>query len=112
KCLHKDPTRRYANAKELAEDLARFRQGEPIKARPIGRRERVMRWVRKRPAVAALMAVSALAAVALLVVGWTYNLHLQAALGVARDERQKADDERHKAEEARRKAEDAQKATE
>jgi hypothetical protein len=56
KCLRKDPARRYASALELAEDLARFRSGEPVHARPAGRLERAWRWCRRNPAVASLLA--------------------------------------------------------
>lgn len=53
KCLHKSPGRRYATAEALAEDLQRWRRGEPILARPISTMERSVKWVRRRPLVAA-----------------------------------------------------------
>jgi WD40 repeat protein/tRNA A-37 threonylcarbamoyl transferase component Bud32 len=54
KCLHKEPDRRYPSALALAEDLERWRCGEPIEARPVGAGERVLKWARRRPALAAL----------------------------------------------------------
>jgi tetratricopeptide (TPR) repeat protein len=59
KCLQKDPRRRYASAGELAEDLRRFAAGEPIRARPVGRPELLVRWCRRNPAVAALLTLLA-----------------------------------------------------
>jgi hypothetical protein len=50
----------------LAEDLRRFLAGEPILARPVGRLERAVKWVRLHAAVAVL-----LAAVVLSLVGGT-----------------------------------------
>src|SRR5262245_37391598 len=56
KCLEKDPARRYASALALSEDLSCFLAGEPIRARPATLRERVVKWVRRRPAIAGLSA--------------------------------------------------------
>jgi serine/threonine-protein kinase len=65
KCLEKDPARRYASAAELADDIGRWLEGEPVKARPVTRLQRVAKWARRRPAVAAL---SACLAVVLLII--------------------------------------------
>jgi serine/threonine protein kinase/tetratricopeptide (TPR) repeat protein len=73
KCLAHEPHKRYASADALADDLHRFRTGRPIEARPVGKGERALKWARRRPAAAALVAVSALAALSLLVVIlWSY----------------------------------------
>jgi WD40 repeat protein/predicted Ser/Thr protein kinase len=76
KCLHKDPKKRYASALDLADDLGRFVAGESVRARPAPAWERGVKWARRRPAAAALMAVSllALAAVAGGAAGFTAYL--------------------------------------
>src|SRR5262245_36128031 len=66
KCLEKEPHRRYASAWDLAEDLRRFLDGGPVQARPAGPREQLVKWVRRRPAQAALVA----ALVAVVVLGF------------------------------------------
>src|SRR5262249_2610024 len=60
KCLHKEPRKRYARAGDLADDLARWTEGIPIKARPVRAWERTWKWMRRRPAAAALVGVIAL----------------------------------------------------
>ena len=70
KCLEKDPHRRYASAEALADDLRRFLEGRTVQARPVGGGERLWRWCRRNPALAATSALtllSLLAAVGLLV---------------------------------------------
>ena len=52
KCLQKESAKRYTTALALAEDLGRFLTDEPIKARPVGRIERMVRWSRRNPALA------------------------------------------------------------
>jgi WD40 repeat protein/predicted Ser/Thr protein kinase len=52
RCLEKDPKRRYASARELAEELGRFLNDEPIHARPIAPAEKLVRWCRRKPGLA------------------------------------------------------------
>ena len=52
KCLEKDSERRYSSAKELADELGRFLNHEPIRARPIGSVAKLARWCRRKPALA------------------------------------------------------------
>jgi hypothetical protein len=61
KCLAKESGQRYASASALADDLHRFLAGEPIQARRVPAWERGLKWARRRPAVAALVVVSAIA---------------------------------------------------
>jgi WD40 repeat protein len=64
KCLQKEPRKRYASALALAADLRRFLEGRPIQARPVSDTERLRRWCRRNPTVAALVAGVALSLVA------------------------------------------------
>src|SRR5262245_4050830 len=77
KCLRKEASQRYATAQELAEDLRRFLAGEPIRARRIGALERVRKWARRRPAAAALIAISALASILLIAVLLVSDLQIR-----------------------------------
>src|SRR5205085_6153495 len=61
KCLAKEPAKRYATARALADELGRFLEGRPVQARwlsPIGR---TWRWIKREPwkatALAAMLSV-------------------------------------------------------
>jgi len=58
KCLEKDPHHRYLSALALAEDLERWLRREPIRARPSGVFTHAKKWVRRKPAIAAVIALS------------------------------------------------------
>jgi WD40 repeat protein/serine/threonine protein kinase len=121
KAMAKSPKRRYRTARELADDLRRYLNGEPIQARPVSRWERGWRWARRRPAAAALLVVSGVALLALvgLGVGLVYNSRLNSLYqseATARTEAETAqlaaDEQRQKAEEALGLAEAAKKGEE
>ncbi len=85
KCIEKEPTRRYASALELAEDLRRFGAGEPVAARPVGSAVKCLRWAKKRPAVA-LSALVAFAAVLAFVGVWVVSdVRVRSAYRLASD---------------------------
>lgn len=68
KCLHKQADGRYQSARAVAEDLGRFLAGQSIVARPIRFSGNVLRWCRRRPALAAMVS-TVLLLIAALVVG-------------------------------------------
>jgi serine/threonine protein kinase len=76
KCLRKEPGKRYASALELADDLQRFRDDEPIRARPIRPVERLWRWIRSHPLAAGLLATGLLGPVVALPALWLLSARL------------------------------------
>jgi WD40 repeat protein/tRNA A-37 threonylcarbamoyl transferase component Bud32 len=67
KCLEKSPGRRYATAADLADDLRRYLDGDPISARRLSAVGWTIRWCRRRPALALLLAACILGP---LLFGW------------------------------------------
>jgi serine/threonine protein kinase len=66
KCLEKTPARRYGSARELALDLERFLNGQPVLARPLGKLARLVKWARRRPSGAIAVAAGLLLFVGLI----------------------------------------------
>jgi WD40 repeat protein/serine/threonine protein kinase len=100
KAMAKNPNDRYATAQELADDLRRFIESKPIRARRPGLCKRTVLWVRRRPALAGLLAASGVAAVALLALGLGVWVHLLLRGAYADTElaRQKEAEQRQRAE--------------
>lgn len=55
KAIAKSAGRRYQTAQEFGDDLRRFLEGKPIRARPVGPGERLWRWCRRNPLAASLL---------------------------------------------------------
>ena len=66
KCLEKEPHRRYPTALALADDLRHYLNDEPINARRSSTMGRALKWCRRKPTAAALLAVSCAALAALI----------------------------------------------
>jgi WD40 repeat protein len=98
--LNKKPEERYKSCEELADDLRRWQESEPVSVRPLNTVEKAARWVRKNPAVAGLVMASGLAVVLLGVAVGFAVLGLQAEFA------------RNKAEEAEGKAVNSRDAAE
>lgn len=57
KALEKRPSDRYATMREFGEDLRRFLNDEPVRARPPGPLLRARKWMRRHPTATSLAAV-------------------------------------------------------
>jgi WD40 repeat protein len=72
KATARDPAGRYATAGALADDLRRFVEDRPIRARRVSPAERLARWCRRNPWIAGSMGVSAMALVAAVIAALLY----------------------------------------
>jgi serine/threonine protein kinase/tetratricopeptide (TPR) repeat protein len=70
KCLAPDQQQRYQQAAQLAEDLKRFLEDQPLRYAPeLSRRERLRKWIRRHPRVTSAGSVAVGAALVLIVAG-------------------------------------------
>ncbi len=76
KCLEKSPARRYSSAGELADDLGRFLNDQPIIARHTSSYERSWRWCRRHPVKTSLVASIATILIMIAVVSSIYSFQL------------------------------------
>ncbi len=76
KCLERDSDRRYSSAEELAEDLRRYQENQPIRARRTPRLRQALQWTRRQPQAARLLGLCFLLLFALLGVVIAYSLYV------------------------------------
>src|SRR5262249_2604107 len=76
-----EPSHRYQTAGELGEDLQRFLDDRPIRARRASLGERAWRWGRRNPSLAGLTAVAAALLVVVAAVSLVGYIQTSAALG-------------------------------
>ncbi|NCF89313.1 MAG: protein kinase [Verrucomicrobiaceae bacterium] len=72
-CLEKEPGDRYTSAEALAEDLDRWLDGKPIKAKSAGVVRRSVKWLRRKPAVAAAAGIAILGAALMAGMDWRHE---------------------------------------
>ena len=108
KALAKDPEKRYENCQELADDLRRFLDDEPIQARPLGPMERAWRRVRRNPAVAGLVLAVAFTLVTGASVATFFAVRANVNATRADLKAEEADRESHRATEQARRAKEAE----
>jgi serine/threonine protein kinase/WD40 repeat protein len=91
KAIAKQPEHRYASAQEMATDLRRFAEDRPIRARRVRAVERLWRWSRRNPVMAALAFTVALL-VLIVAVGASFNsFRLRAALSDSENNLERAE---------------------
>lgn len=117
KCLQKDPTRRYQSAQEVAEDLDRFLNYQPILARPVGAMEKLGKWVGRNKA----LSVTATVAVLAMVIGTATSIWFALEANEradaegkltlrAKKERDRANEEKARADNEKKRSKDAEAA--
>lgn len=91
KGMAKEPDKRYSTARDMADDLRRWLNGEPIRARPIGKLERLVRWRRRNPLIANLMLTIAFLLIAAAAAAGLGAWHEHALRTIADQERKNAE---------------------
>ncbi len=90
KACAQDPNDRYATAGALAEDLERFLEDRPIRARRFTPTERLWRWARRNPVIAALSTTSFALLIAVAAVSAIGNYRTNLAMDEVKEERANA----------------------
>jgi len=91
KCLAKEPSKRYASAQEMVDELNRYLSGRSILARPVGSFGAITRWCRRNVLAASFMAFVATFVPIVIAMLMSMNVRLSQESRQADFERQMAD---------------------
>jgi serine/threonine protein kinase/Flp pilus assembly protein TadD len=105
KSIDREPARRYQTARALADDLERFLDDRPIRARRVTLRERLVRWCRRNPVIAGLAATVATLLVVVAVASALAADHFRTLAERERQAKEDAEKAGQDAEAARKEAE-------
>jgi tetratricopeptide (TPR) repeat protein len=111
-CIEPEVSHRYQSAGELASDLRRYLRGESTVARPLSVAQKLGRWTRRNPLIAALLALLLLALVSVATVSTIAALRISDARDEARQTAAAEAIARGRAEQAGRRATEAQRSAE
>jgi len=103
KTIAKDSAGRYATCDDLAADLRRWQECVPVRARPIGRAEQLVRWCRRNPVVTGLLGTAVLLLLVVIAVVSVAYLRTTIALASEAEARKEAEDQRKRAVDARQR---------
>jgi eukaryotic-like serine/threonine-protein kinase len=109
KAMAKQPADRYPSCQELADDLRRWIDGEPISARRLSPVEQFTRWAKRNKTVAGLSLAVAVALIAGAIVSSTFAIQARLAATEAANNENRAKEEEAKAIEALGKVEEERK---
>ena len=83
-CLHPDPARRYTSARDLADDLRRFLDDQPMKHCPEpSLRERLGKWARRHPGLCGSTSIVLFSVILLGILGGACYSIYDAMIGVS-----------------------------
>ena len=91
KAIEREPSNRYQSAGDLAADLRRFINDEPIRARRMSTGDRLGRWVKRHKSLAALSAIAALLLIAVTSISSLAAIRLKQERDAVLDEKRRAD---------------------
>lgn len=112
KCIEKRPQDRYQSAQELADELERFLEGQPVLVHPVGNIGTFIRWTRRKPRNAALATGLVVCFTAALAVSVYYNYQLNTQREILDMQREVATAAQREAELSEMRAVRLQKTTE